>query len=203
MAEWFGRLSGEGVGREASDSRELPEAIRNWHSIVGQYTASFRSTKKLLIPLRKEASGKKRVFLEEWTGEWEWAVEAGDEYTVYDREAYGEWRNAAESLPEFIKHNAIHEVICGAGRHPRYQCRDVDGQFLDSIVDSMEEVGFKGWRWPVEGGRIYVGNGLAAQVLPVPESGRSHVMVVSTSPGFLGYLDEMPLKWIKINSKML
>lgn len=207
MTEWCGRADRE-IGRLPVDLERLPEPLRDWHLLVMRLNTSFRPVKKMLPPGQMRSCGNKIVFLEEWTGEWEWAFDSGASGIVYDRELYEDWQQVAESLPEFIQHNAIHEIIHGAGGNPRYQCRDVDNQFLAEISSPMDEIGFRGWRWPVPGGRIFVGDGIAAQLLPATRApsfideipNRSHVMVAAIDSGDLAYLDRIPhLKWTRIN----
>lgn len=176
----------------------LPAPLRDWYEISGKWSSPLISLKQMKTPPQIIISGRKAVFMEDPTGDWLWAFDTEDLYTVYDTELHGTWQEIPEDIEEFLLHNAINEAIYSTDQWR--ECTHVDNSIVPEILTSLDEVSFKGWRWPSAGGRIFLSEMMAAEVSPamdprIPKAERSHyseIRIAARTPQNLAYLDEIP-----------
>ncbi|GLZ78561.1 hypothetical protein Afil01_33680 [Actinorhabdospora filicis] len=131
-------------------------------------------------------------------GDAEWAFAPDSPLDVYEGTLYEGWEKCAESLPEFLVHNALFEA--GYNATSRRYCYEVPEDLLPQLLTPMTEVAFGGWRWPSPGHRIFMGEGLVANMGPTQEDsapfggkpGYADIQIGSTDPTLLSYLDDIP-----------
>jgi hypothetical protein len=145
----------------------------------------------------------KAIFMAD-AGDAIWAFDVDDPSRVYEGQLHEGWMESSERLSEFLIHNALNDAAFNA--ISRRACEQVEEAHLDQILAPMTEVSFGGWQWPRPGHRIFLGDGLLADVGPAMEDrapwgnkpGFVEVQIGSNNPALLSYMDEMPgIDWFK------
>jgi hypothetical protein len=202
LANWHGMTATS--SRTLPEKCEwLPEPLKNWYNITTGWTSPIVNMKRMLPPEQIKQTDGKAVFMKDPTGDWLWAFDVEDMTTVYDAELHTEWERTAESLSEFLIHNACNETISGAENWR--ECTQVAVELVPKILTPMTEVAFSGWRWPRRGGRVFMSETLLAEVGPAMKPnapwedrpGYAEVRVAAIESTHLAYLDEMTsIDWI-------
>ncbi|WP_377271640.1 hypothetical protein [Peterkaempfera sp. SMS 1(5)a] len=181
----------------------LPKPLREWHENSSQWDANLTAIKSMTPPQDISIVDRKATFMSE-DGGGIWAFSADDPSIVLEGKLYGEWMESAESLSEFLIHNALQETAFTA-THWRF-CDEVPDAILPRVLAPMEEVSFSGWNWPHPGFRIFLGEGLVADVGPstgrqtpwAERLGYSEVQIGATTCEALAYLDDLSnISWVK------
>ncbi|MGW2883427.1 hypothetical protein ACWDBP_46235 [Streptomyces sp. NPDC001233] len=181
----------------------LPAPLREWYEVSSQWTTPLTTLKRMRTPENIVALEDKAIFMAD-AGDAIWAFDVDTPSRVYEGQIHGGWTESTEDLPEFLIHNALHEAAFNATS--RRACEQVEEERLDEILAPMTEVSFSGWQWPRPGHRIFLGDGLIADVGPAMEDhapwgnkpGFTEVQIGSNNPALLSYVDEMSgIDWFK------
>jgi hypothetical protein len=203
LSDWIGAPTSR-RRRLSEDCAWLPEPLREWHELASEWTVPVIHLKQMCPPERIASDGHYATFMEDPTGDWFWSFSIPHPDSVYDRELHESWQLNAEPLSEFLIHNVINEVVENASRYR--VCDHVPLESLEEVVQPMREVAFGGWRWPVPGTRIFMGDSVVAEVAPAldarkpwgPVPGHVSVRVVARRSPALSYLDNIDgLMWIR------
>jgi hypothetical protein len=159
--------------------------------------------KRMRAPEKIAAAEGKAIFMTD-AGDAIWAFDVDNPSKVYEGELHEGWLESAELLPEFLIHNALNEAAFNAAS--RRSCEQVAEEHLDEILAPMTEVDFAGWRWPRPGHKIFLGEGLIADVGPAMEDrapwgnriGFAEVQIGSLNSTLLAYVDALSdIEWFK------
>ncbi|MER5216070.1 hypothetical protein ABT063_37460 [Streptomyces sp. NPDC002838] len=204
LTRWYGppTASSEQLPPEAS---WLPEPLRQWYGLASRWPELQSGGNRMYRPSHIQPDRGKAVFMEDSTGDWVWAFDSAEPDRVYEGEPGGAWSQAPENLAEFLAHATVREtiVLTQFGR----LCAQVPDEFLPEILAPMEEVGFRGWKWPRPDQRIFLNDSLAANVGPAVDpqapwrnrDGYAAVRVAGIEPSLLEYLDSVSsLAWIDL-----
>lgn len=181
----------------------LPGPLREWHALSSQWDAPLVTVKRMIAPEEIQAEGRFATFMEDQGGQI-WAFDTENPMVVYEGQYREGWRKAKERLPEFLIHNALHEAAHSA-EHWRSSGGFEDAH-LSAVLAPMAEVAFGGWGWPGPGHRVFLGEGLVADVGPAMEesapwgerSGYVEIQIGAKSPELLEYLDEIAdIEWFR------
>ncbi|MFJ8747438.1 hypothetical protein ACIRL2_49935 [Embleya sp. NPDC127516] len=175
--------------------RWLPEPLRDLHRLVSRWPGPrpYFGLLNMRDPEEIEAKGRAVTFMSDPTGDWLWAFDLDDPDVVYDRELYEGWEEVDESLSVFLRHAVVQEAMCvGSAR----RWGEVPRDRLEDVLAPMTEVAFGAWRWPGPGRRIFMNDGLVAEVLSLegpgisrPVPGLVEVSIAANTPKGLAYLD--------------
>ncbi|MFF8947000.1 hypothetical protein ACF1A5_33030 [Streptomyces sp. NPDC014864] len=196
LTTWYGPPSRkEAVAPE--QYRGLPSPLQAWHTLAARWSRPLIRNKKLLAPNEITTKDGKVLFMVD-PGDAIWGFDPESPTTVYEGRLYGEWVPLSESFTEFLIHNAMNEAT-HAAPHTK-SCESVKNEHIARIVAPMTEVNFGGWYWPRPGHRIFVGEGLIADIGPAMEDqepwgdkpGYSEVQIGATTASNLSYLDDIP-----------
>ncbi|MBT2487492.1 hypothetical protein J7E96_02845 [Streptomyces sp. ISL-96] len=184
----------------------LPKPLKEWHRLSTQWSQPLMGVKRMLAPEEVKVEAGKAVFMEDSTGDWQWAFDAEKPSVVYDAEICEEWEPTTEGLPLFLVHSAVHEAIFNA--RELYWCTQVEENLLAEILEPLTEVAFGEWRWPAPGYRIFMNENILADVAPAggraareKRLGYVQVKVASIDPVYLAYLDDIStVAWRKSSS---
>lgn len=181
----------------------LPTPLKEWFGISSQWTTPLMTLKIMHAPESIVALEGKAIFMAD-AGDAIWAFGVDSPSRVYEGQLHEGWIESNEKLSEFLVHNALNEAAFNATS--RRACEQVEEVHLDQILAPMTEVSFGGWQWPRPGHRVFLGDGLVADVGPAMEDhapwgnkpGFAEVQIGSSNPELLSYLDEMPgIDWFK------
>lgn len=167
LTRWWGTPS-ESVPQLPGRLSWLPEPLINHHRMLLRWSPSgFNET--LLVPLGQVIpQGEKVVFMKDSTGDWLWAFDSEDQNSVYECALGEPWDVVNESLPETLTHQFLFDL---ARMSPvRIQHPALAEHLIAEMIAEMEEVRFGGWRWPLPGGRIFIGDGVVMTVGPAVSS---------------------------------
>lgn len=202
LTNWYG--SPANPPRDLTDDCAwLPEPLKDWYKISSQWTKPLVTLKRMRSAEEIVTAGGKAIFMDD-PGDQIWAFDPDSPMDIYEGQLHGEWEKSAEDLSEFLIHNALNEAAySGASRRA---CDYVPELLLPDILAPMKEVGFKGWRWPRPGHRVFMSESLVADVGPALEDyapwgnkpGYVQVQVGSRQPDLLNYLDGISsISWLK------
>ncbi|CAM5580351.1 hypothetical protein STENM36S_08545 [Streptomyces tendae] len=159
--------------------------------------------KALVTPSDIHSDGHVAVFMEDH-GYHEWAFGINSPDKVFERESGNPWEELSEPLSEFLIHNAIHEAAYASDFWR--SCTQVPDSKLPEILAPMQMISFKDWTWPRPKQRIFMGDGLLANIGPAMEdhspwsnrAGYVEVQAGATDPAHLEYLDSIPeIQWTR------
>ncbi|GGR19787.1 hypothetical protein GCM10010251_39970 [Streptomyces aurantiogriseus] len=143
------------------------------------------------------------AFMEDLTGDWIWAFDPNQSNVAYEGDSIGNLNRTPEGLAELLVHATVRSVILlsNSGRLGA----QVPNEALPQVLNSMECVGFGGWKWPRPGYRIFMADSLLAEVGPAVDpqapwlsrAGYSAVRIAGLSDSVLTYLDSFStVTWI-------
>ncbi|MGW9210956.1 hypothetical protein ACWGR4_28700 [Embleya sp. NPDC055664] len=135
------------------------------------------------------------AFMEDPTGDWIWVFDPSQPNVVYEGEPGGGLQRTTEDLMEMLVHVTVKSVIV-LSNYGRLGAQ-VPNESLPRILDSMERIGFSGWKWPRPGYRVFAKNGLLVEVGPAVDpqapwldrGGYSTVRIAALNDSDLAYLD--------------
>ncbi|WP_157441886.1 hypothetical protein [Actinoplanes awajinensis] len=175
----------------------LPEILKDWLVFSSRWNRRNISMLRFFTPDRIERFGEKAFFLEDSCGEWRWAFDVEEPDIVYDAEVYkgeeaqAEWTRNEETLGEVIRHSVVHDALLTAA-HTRIYTH-VPARLLGDVLRPLQPVGFGSWRWPSPQFRIFMGNGLLADLSPSRYvAGHFGVQLSAADEAAFIYLNEIP-----------
>ncbi|GGQ88612.1 MULTISPECIES: hypothetical protein [Streptomyces] len=187
----------------ASSYSWLPAPLREWYELSSRWSTPLITLKEMFTPDQIQPERGRAIFMQDY-GDQAWAFEVNEPSVVLEGQPDGSWKRSAESLPEFLVHNAIHE---SAYNTPFWRaCNDVPDSRLPEILATLQEVSFGGWLWPRPGHKIFLGEGLIANVGPAMEDrapwgnvpGYWEVQIGAIDAIRLDYLDGMhDIRWMR------
>ncbi|MFD8810172.1 hypothetical protein ACFV23_01380 [Streptomyces sp. NPDC059627] len=181
----------------------LPAPLRAWYEASSQWDRPLMTIKEMNAPEEIASLDKKAIFMTD-PGDAIWAFDVEDPSIVWEGQMHEGWTQSAERLPEFLVHNALNEAAFNAA--VRRSWDQVEVSRLEEILAPMTEVSFGGWLWPRPGHKIYLGEGLLADVGPAvadrapwgDKPGFADVQIGSVDSDRLSYIDSIPnIDWIK------
>src|SRR4051812_6794963 len=202
LSGWYGPPS-RPAAHLSNTCSWLPSSLRAWHELSSQWTTPLTTIKKMVTPESIAPLEDRAVFMKD-AGDAIWAFDINDPSTVYEGQLLEGWTPSVENLSEFLIHNALNEAAFNAISRRAHE--QVDEAFLDEVLDPMTEVSFGGWQWPRPGHRIFLGDGLVADIGPAMEDhapwgnkpGFSEVQIGSNDPALLSYVDQIQgVDWFK------
>ncbi|WP_328759274.1 hypothetical protein [Streptomyces sp. NBC_00271] len=202
LTSWYGPPDASS-SRLSGPHAWLPEPLKDWHELSSQWTRPLMTLRRMRAPKEITIEDGKAIFMTD-AGDEVWAFDPGSPTDVYEGQLYEEWGKCAESLPEFLTHNALNEAAHNATS--RRVCDEVKEELLSEILAPMTEVSFRGWRVPRAGHRVFMGDSLIADVGPALQdhapwglkSGYVQIQIGSKEPAAMTYLDKISnLDWLK------
>ncbi|MFF8632383.1 hypothetical protein [Streptomyces werraensis] len=195
VSTWYGPP--DRPGNRASGCEHLPDELRDWHNLAATYSTRLLGIKKFLAPSDIRLHSGKLVFLVD-PSDAIWGFDPDDPKSVYEGRLYGSWRKLSESFSEFLVHTAIGEAAHNAP-HTRY-CGAVNNSTAMDILAPMTEVAIGVWNWPDVDHRLFMGQGIIAEVGPAIYNGAplgnrggfSEFQVGAVTSAALDYLEDIP-----------
>lgn len=195
MADWYGPQNRP--AERALGCDHLPAPLHAWYDLAAKYSASLLGVKRFVRPDEISLRNGKMVFLSD-PSDAIWGFDPGDPMSVYEGRLYGDWEKVPESLSEFLIHNALGEAVYNAPI-TKYG-GSVQNSKIHDVLAPMTEVAIGAWNWPDSGHRLFMGQGIIAEVGPAinagapldDPSGYSEVQVGAVTSSALAYLDEFP-----------
>ncbi|GAA4119381.1 hypothetical protein GCM10022284_75100 [Streptomyces hundungensis] len=181
----------------------LPAPLRGWHEVSSQWLAPLMTIKRMLAPESIVALEGKAIFMAD-AGDAIWSFDVDCPSRIYEGRLHEGWTRSSENLTEFLIHNALHEAAFNA--KSKRACEQVELVHLDRILAPMSEVSFGGWGWPRPGHKIFLGDGLIADVGPAMEDrapwgnkdGFVEVQLGGNEPDRISYVDQISdIHWFR------
>ncbi|MFI0962788.1 hypothetical protein ACH4S8_15505 [Streptomyces sp. NPDC021080] len=189
LATWYGAPSKSGT--PLPDSCDwLPEPLKEWHTLTRRWDVRLTYTTSMIPPERiRIAEDGKAIFMIDSTGDWRWCIDPNDSDSVFDAELYAPWERNSERLTDFLVHNIVREVVCGA--NARMRALAVSDEALAEVLAPLEEVEFGTWKWPAPGYRIFMGDETLAEIIKADSGTGWDVDVVSPKFDRLSRLEKI------------
>jgi hypothetical protein len=142
----------------------LPDQLKDHHRMLARWSAVPLDETLLVRPERIRTQSGKAVFMKDHTGDWMWAFDVDDQDRVFECELGESWEVVPESLSETLLHQFLFDIVMLAPAQLKYD--SIEDSAVVEITSRMQEVCFGGWRWPLPGGRIFVGDGIVVTTGP-------------------------------------
>jgi hypothetical protein len=202
LTEWHGPPTGP-VKPLPSSCSWLPTPLKDWYELSSQRSTELVVVKEMITPSDIHSDGHVAVFMEDH-GDHEWAFGINSPDKVFERESDDPWEELSEPLGEFLIHNAVHEAAYASDFWR--SCTQVPDSKLPEILAPMQMISFNDWNWPRPKQRIFMGDGLLANIGPAMEDhspwrnrvGYVEVQAGATDPAHLEYLDSITeIQWTR------
>ncbi|MCX5338237.1 MULTISPECIES: hypothetical protein [unclassified Streptomyces] len=195
ITKWYGPP--DNGKRHTEGYSHIPTPLAEWHDLAAQWSIDLVTLKKFTPLAEITVRDGKAVFASD-PSDAIWAFDPVSPMDVFEGRLYGEWVKLTERLPEFLAHNLLGETAYNAP-NVRF-CDSVQNGRISEVLAPMTEVSFGGWNWPGPDYRIFLGDGIIAEVGPALKdgaaltdiSGHSEVHVGAISESALSYLSEIP-----------
>ncbi|WP_159072830.1 hypothetical protein [Streptomyces glaucescens] len=200
IADWYGPP--DRPTERALECDHLPEPLRAWYDLAATYSIPLLGIKRFADPINIDIRNGKMVFLFD-PSDAIWGFDPADPMSVYEGRLYGDWEKLSEPLPEFLVHNALGEAAYNAP-FTKY-CGTVANARMNDVLAPMTEVATGAWNWPDSDHRLFMGQGIVAEVGPAidggapmdDQSGYSEVQVGATTPAALSFLNAISgIDWL-------
>ncbi|WP_405977325.1 hypothetical protein [Streptomyces sp. NBC_00158] len=205
IQDWHGPAD-RPVVKLPSSCSWLPAPLREWHEFSSQWSPPLVRLKEMIAPERITVEGGRAVFMEDF-GDQSWAFDVNNPSVVLEGQPNGEWVTSKEGLAEFIIHNAVQE---SAHMAPHWRsCSSFPDRLLPDVVTPLREVAFGGWLWPRPGHRVFLCEGIIAEVGPAMEDrapwgdlpGHSEIHIGAITASDLDYLNGVQgVEWLNSSS---
>ena len=142
----------------------LPDQLKEHHRVLGRWSAAPPGETLLVRPERIRAQSGKAAFMKDYTGDWMWSFGLDDPNVVFECALGEPWEVVPESLSETLLHQFLYDVVTLAPAQLGYAL--IEDSAVVEVTSRMQEICFGGWRWPLPGGRIFVGDGIVITTGP-------------------------------------
>ncbi|MFF5260512.1 hypothetical protein ACFY4C_16330 [Actinomadura viridis] len=158
----------------------VPDGLKRCHEMSARWNLPSGGVKRLLPLSDLSEEERKFIFMADQGG-WAWAFDPTEPLAVFEAKDDDPWRRLLGGWEDFFLYHVFTETVENA---PFVQwSTNISTDDVEQALAPFQEISFRQSRWPAEGWRSYVADGMIADVGPREGGGDRFSITVGAKVG--------------------